>query len=307
MFAQSLDLSRLELRDDIARIAENVLGTATSGAFSVSEAGALVYQEGQDTTQLTWFDRAGRQLGVLGDPGDYGDLEFSSDEARLSVTMLDASRRSRDLWLFDLDRDLRRQFTFDKANDLSAIWSPSGDRIVFSSNRRGSMDLYEKPADGSAEERLLFASEGNSLAYDWSADGRYILLQTGNELFVLTLDSPAAPRRLAGTGGIPPRARLSPDGRWIAYTSNESGREEVWVIPFPGPGGKWRVSRSGGIAAIGAPGRSTLLFTVRPQLLNRYGYDVTRDGQRFLINSFPEREAMPPLTLVLNWPALLRH
>jgi Tol biopolymer transport system component len=336
LVAQALDTSRLDLTGEVVRIAEDVRGAATGAAFSISDTGVLVYQQAGSgaESQLTWFDRAGRPIGELGEPGDYGDLELSPDGARLAVSVLDPARRTRDVWLFDVRRGLRNAFTFDPANEVAVMWSPDGNRVVFDSNRGGNFDLYEKPSNGAAEETLFFSGEGAERAFSWSPDGRYILFQTATDLFALPLTGERKPVPLVTTSFTTSRARFSPDGRWLAYTSYETGRDEVWVAPFPGPGGKWLVSTGGGswsrwrrdgkeifyvdpanrlmAAEVNGEGAAFEVQNVRPLFETRartgprYMYDVSADGQRFLINSLPEQPATPPLTLVINWPALLQ-
>jgi serine/threonine protein kinase/Tol biopolymer transport system component len=352
LMAQPFDLQRLELTGDAFPIAEQIQRSPTApsnGFFSASENGVLAYQTGAGASgsQLTWFDRAGKQVATLGDAAAYGDLELSPDGRRASVSLLVGSG-ARDIWLYDLQRGLRTRFTFDVVNEFSSIWSPDGSRVIFSSIRKGAFDLYQKPSGGAGAEELLFEDKLNKWPVSWSPDGRSILFRstggpTGDDLFILPLSGDPS----AGPGQGPKPSpflnsqfnegfgQFSPDGRWIAYNSNESGRPEVYVAPFPGPGGKWQVSTAGGnqarwrrdgaeifylapdqrLMAAAVNGRGSdfqvgpvrPLFQARPVLGLRYAYAVSPDGQRFLINSQPEQADATPITVVLNWTAGLQR
>ena len=356
LMAQPFDVERLELTGAAVPIADDVaIGglTGISGGYSVSETGVLAYQTGQvvvggpaDTsTQLVWFDRSGRAIGALGDQADYGDLELASDGKRAAVSLSDRARRTRDIWLVDLARGLRTRFTFDPAYERSSVWSPDGNRVVFNSNRKGSMDLYQKASSGSgAEEELLIDSRDKSPT-DWSPDGRFILFEvsaTGAtaDLWVLPLFGDRKPFPFLQTPFDEVSGRFSADGRWIVYASDESGRSEVYVAPFPGqgetPGSKWQISTTGGaqprwrndgkeifylapdkrLMAVAVNGQGSAfergavrsLFDTRaPLTINpRSAYDVSPDGQRFLVNTLVDEDAAAPITLVVNWPALLK-
>jgi serine/threonine protein kinase/Tol biopolymer transport system component len=275
LMAQRFDAERLELAGDPVPLAESIdLGglTGTFGAFSASETGLLAYQVrgGDLRSQLTWFDRAGKPLAVVGEPADQIGVQMSTNATRLVVSVLDPATRARDLWIHDLTRDnLRTRFTFDPADDLYASWSPDDTQLIFSSGRKGTLDLYQKSSTGSGSEIPLLADSLNNKYVDsWSPDGRFVLFHignanspTGNDLWVLPLfgDRKAAPILQAPFNQS--EARLSPDGRWVAYQSNESGRFEVYVMPFGAAtavesggtnntGGKWQVSSAGGSLAI---------------------------------------------------------
>src|SRR5207247_2359223 len=179
LVAQPFDLERLELTGDAMPIAEHVTTSASgAGGFSVSETGVLAYQTGSAgvggtagvPTQLVWFDRAGKQGGVLGDQAGYADLELAPDGRRVGVSIFDPARGTRDIWLFDIARGLRTRFTFDPANENTSIWSPDGSRVVFSALRNGHMDLYQKASSGGTEQELL-ADTLHKYPLDWSPDG----------------------------------------------------------------------------------------------------------------------------------------
>ncbi|MBI3048045.1 MAG: PD40 domain-containing protein [Acidobacteria bacterium] len=340
LMAQAFDVERFELRGDAVPIAEQVATGGLSGrmgAVSVSETGVLAYHSGAggDLSQLVWFDRSGKQLGTVGDRGDYGDLELSPDRQRAVVSFSDAGANY-DIWLFDLARGLRTRFTFDPANDLTPIWAPDGTAVIFSSARKGNIDLYRKASGGIGSEDMIQGDSATETPVSWSSDGRSILyVRTtatgGFDLWVLSFTGDRKPFPFMETPFNETVATFSPDGRWVAYVSNESGRNEVYVVPFPGPGGKWQVSTAGGnwprwrrdgrevfylapdnrlmAAAVDGQGPAFDVGAVRPLFgtrarpNRRYMFDVSADGQRFLINTLVE-QAVQPITLVVNWPAL---
>jgi dipeptidyl aminopeptidase/acylaminoacyl peptidase len=313
------------------------VGFAT-GAVSVSETGAIAYQAGLEVapSRLAWFDRAGKQIGLLGDPGDYVDVGLSPDGTRAALSVVDSARRTRDIWIYDVARGLRQRFTFDPAGEQSPIWSPDGGRVVFVSNRKGPGDLYERPSKGGTDEEPLFADSVAKTPLSWSPDGQRILYaaagkETGRDLWVLPLmgDNKPAPFRHTRFNEV--SGQFSPDGRWIAYVSDESGRQEVYVAPFAGTGGSSQISTAGGVeprwrrdgaelfywagntlmaASVNGRGSAFEVGAVRPLFESRRreggssSYDVSVDGQRFLVNSVVDESA--PVTLLVNWPALLK-
>jgi Tol biopolymer transport system component len=348
LMAQPFDARRLVLTGDAFPIAENILNTNTQnpfGIFSMSENGVLAYQTGTEAvgSQLVWFDRTGKQVGVLGDSASYGDLELSPDRRQAIVSILDQTRRTRDLWLYDVSRNLRTRFTFDPADERESIWSPDGSRVVFNSLRKGHFDFYQKASSGAGTEEVLLEDNVlNKYPSSWSPDGRFILYYTasstpgtGADLSVLPLSGDRKPTSFLNTQFNETDPQFSPDGRWVAYVSNESGGTEVYVAPFPGPGGKRQISTGGGsyprwrhdgaeifyfapdrklmAAAVSGKGESfevgavKPLFETRAVLGFRYFYDVSADGQRFLINTAPEQAASAPITVVLNWTAGLKR
>jgi serine/threonine protein kinase/Tol biopolymer transport system component len=348
LMAQPFNTDRLELTGDAVPVADGVdIGGATgrTGAFSVSQTGVLAYQTGSAGmgSQLIWFDRAGKQIVALGDQADYGGVELSPDGTRAAVTILDPTRRTRDLWLYDVARGLRTRFTFDPAEETAAVWSPDGSRIGFGSARKGLFDLYVKPSSGAGNEELLLdeALNVDVLPTSWSPDGRSVLYvraggsSTGNDLRVLPLSGDRKASVFLQTPFSEAGGRFSPDGRWIAYQSNESGRYEVYVAPFRGPGGKWQISTAGGVSprwrrdgremyylapdnrlmAALVNGESSAfqvgvvraLFETRPRPgVNASPYDASADGQRFLVNTLMQEATSAPITLVVNWTAALK-
>ena len=347
LMAQRFDANRLELTGEASAIAEQIqmVVGATYSMFSASENGVLAYRtgNGQGGSQLVWVDRKGKQIGVLGDLMAYGDVELSPDGQRAAVNIPDQTGKGRDIWLYDVARGLRTRFTFDPADESSSVWSPDGSRLVFGSGRKGLQDLYQKASSGAGSDELLFEDKlATKFPQSWSADGRFVLYftggvvnGTGSDLFVLPLSGDRKPFPFLQTEFSETRGRFSPDGRWVAYSSNESGRNEIYVAPFPGPGGKWQISTTGGsfarwrrdgseifyvapdnkliVASVnGKEGRFEVgavkpLFETRLGPAGGYQYDVSPDGQRFLINTVAEGTSKSPITVVTNWTAALKN
>jgi Tol biopolymer transport system component len=343
LMAQPFDTQRLALTGEAFPIAEEILRSVTTppyGFFSASENGLLAYQTGSASAgyQLLWLDRTGKQLGALGDQALYGDLELSPDGKRTSVATVDQVGQVRDIWLYDVGRGLRTRFTFGPGAAFTSIWSPDGSRIVFSAFRKGHLDLYQKSSSGAGAEEVLLEDNHDKIPVSWSPDGRFILFRTvgtaARELFILPLSGDRKPVPFLNTKFNENFGRFSPDGRWIAYSSDESGRSEVYVAPFPGPGGKWQISTAGGefprwqhdgteifylspenrlmAATVNGKGANfevgavKSLFAPRIATGGRYQYDVSPDGQRFLINTALDQATSAPITVVVNWTAGLK-
>ncbi len=342
LMAQPFDGRRLVLTGDAFPIAEQIqtLGSPPIGVFSASENGVLAYLTGSGAagSPLVWVDRTGKQIGVLGDSAAYSDLELSPDGKRASVSIPDQTGR-RDVWLYDVARGLRTRYTFGPTMAQTSIWSPDGSRIVFNSNRKGRYDLYQKASSGAGADEVLVEDNLDKYPTSWSPDGQFILYsQPGGpagtaSVFVLPVSGDRKPHPFLQTPFNETEGQFSPDGKWVTYVSNESGRNEVYVAPFSGPGGKWQISTAGGsfprwrhdgteifyvapdnkltAAAVNGKGSSFEVGAVKPLFQMRttgarYEYAVSADGQRFLINTFPEQAASAPITVVVNWTAGLK-
>ena len=303
---------------------------------------------GGSLLQLTWIDGQGKVAGTIGDKGAYGNPAVSPDGAHIAVTRFDPQKGNSNIWVFDTSRGTNTRLTFSAGRDDVAVWSPDSKRIVFASNRNGHFDLYEKPADGSSEERLLLKSDNDKRPTSWSRDGRHLIYseidpKTQEDLWVLPLPvsgypEPAAqkPIPFLQTPFRETLARFSPDGRFVAYSSNESGTFEVYVRPFSAEkigesasSGKWMVSKGGGgnphwradgkelfyiyqlqqwavdvttdkVFQAGIPKR---LFNTPPI---QTAPDVAADGQRFLYVALEGTNNQTPFTIVLNWQAGLK-
>ncbi len=339
LMAQPFDTKRLATTGDAFPIAEQVQSTLRgTGIFSVSE-GVLAYQTGSGVSgsQLSWFDRIGKPLGMLGDLALYNNLCLSPDGKRATVAITDPQTRGEDIWLYEVARGLRTRFTFDPADERQQAWSPDGSRIVFSSNRKGRFDLYQKVASGAGNEELLLESNLDKFPNSFSPDGRFLLYhafdpKTRSDVWVLPLEGGQTPFPFLQTEFNELRGQFSPDGRWVAYQSDESRRDEIYVAPFPGPGGKRQISTTGGqqpiwpgkeifylspdnklmATEVNVKGATLEVVVVRPLFEispsgAAYAYAVTAEGQRFLVNTAEEQKASAPITLVLNWTADLKR
>ena len=260
--ARRMDLDGRKLVGDPVTLADQVIFTPGTfiGAFSVSDTGMVAYRAGATAPhQLTWFDRAGKSLGTFGALDEsLSFLSLSPDGRRVAVNR--NVQGNTDVWFLDGTRASR--FTFDAAVDEFPAWSPDGNRIAFDSVRKGAHDLCIKVSSGADEEKLLLETPQDKYANDWSPDGRFLLYQitdpqTGYDLWVLPLEGNQKPWPFLKTKFAELVGLFSPDGRWIAYISNESGQPEIYVRPFVTPGsansagnlarGQWQVSTAGGI------------------------------------------------------------
>lgn len=345
LMAQGFDADKLALTGEPISVTEQVdrlVGGARLSLFSVSQTGVLTYRTGlSDSSQLIWFDREGKPLGTVGPAGGYNSPWLSPDEKRVAFGRQEPQGGGSDLWLLELARGNLNRFTFDPAADQSPIWSPDGSRIVFGSDREGVLNLYQKAASGAGNDEALLKSDNPKIANDWSADGKFILYQTGNQsadIWVLPLSGDHKPFPFLQTEFNEGWARFSPDGKWIAYSSNESGSWQVYVQSFPASGGKWMISTDGGaqpqwrrdgkelfyisadrkLMAVDVKGNGSTfeasvpkaLFDLRLQTPALPGprnfYIAAVDGKRFLVTSVSEERLTTPTTVVMNWTADLK-
>jgi Tol biopolymer transport system component len=330
-------------------VAEQMASGAQIGfqQFSASENGVLVYQAGQSTDlpQLTWFARSGKELGSVGAPSRIFDFALSPDDKQVAIARADVQLKTSDLWIRDLERGTETRFTSHASINERPVWSADGARIVFSSTRAGRTDLYQKLATGTAQDESVLAGLTAKFAMDLSRDGKLLLYEEGvRSIFVLPLDGGRNPRAVFHSEFRETQPQLSPDGRWLAYVSDESGRNEIYVRPFSmdanAPGGKWPVSNGGGadprwrrdgqelffLAADGklmaakvkggaGAGFSTdvpeSLFEVPPffsRVANgSFRYAIAGDGNRFLVLMGQKNAVQPPLTVVTNWESAVKR
>ena len=341
LLAQRFDLGRQELSGDPKPLIEGVaaMSGAAIAAFSVSQQGLLAYQIGGGdlTTQMAWYSREGARLQSLGEPAFISDSTLSPDETLVAITIGDTETGAGDIWIYDLERDIRSRFSFDPSEDVTPIWSPDGNRLVWASSRVADFDLFVKDVEGAGNDAQLLVEDEVDIPLSISPDGRYLAYGkgigggvNGSNLRILPLQGDGEPFDLAATEFNEWGAQFSPDGRWVAYQSDESGRFEVYVTPFPKPGRKWQVSTDGGsqprwrddgrelyyltpaaklmAAAVDTTGPGFKigeleeLFDTPRMPVQSFTYDVTTDGERFLMNTVGD-SAFEPITLVVNWTA----
>ncbi len=341
LMAQPFDASARRLFGEPRLLAENVEPIGESGQtgyvrVSVSADGLLALRRGSGTKkQLAWYDREGKPLGNIGPVGDYDEPELSPDGARLALVRVDPKTRSGDIWTLDLSRAVFTRLTFDPSDHVYPFWSPDGKRIVYASSR--SPGIYWKPASGGGQEEVLLKSDTWVALGDWSRDGRFLLYErmvpkTLGDLWILPMPGPGKPFPYVVADAAQRHGRFSPDGRWVAYRSDESGRSEVYVQAFPPTGGKWLISTEGGdqpswrgdgkeifyvspasqIMAVEVKGGETFevgtprpLFPLRRPYVDvesaRSSYAVTADGQRFLVVGSAENARPMAITVSVNW------
>ena len=252
LMAQPIDADRLRTTGDPFPIARDVEYVPTWGAegFSISQTGILAYQAGSRVMRrLVWFDRSGKELGVLSAPGEWGMPHISPDGKQVAVSQIDPQTRNGSLWLIDIARGNTSRLTFGTHQETSPVWSPDGGRIAFSSNREGSNQISQRLLIGGRSEELLVKPDLYAEPDDWSRDGRFLVYGTyglNTDLWLLPLSEDRKPIALATTPFNEQDARFSPDGEWVTYESDESGRMEVYVQRVPPTGEKWQVSTSGG-------------------------------------------------------------
>ncbi|MGA2002759.1 MAG: protein kinase [Terriglobales bacterium] len=338
LVAQPFDLRRYVLSGEPFSLSDEVLylPQVDRAVYSVSGGDVLVTQSGKGASlsQLTWFDRGGKPAGTVGAPGSNNNVRLSPDGRRVTADQTEPDGRRRNIWIHELAQGLTTtRLTFDPSFEGDPIWSPDGKQILFFSNRRGGFRLYLKNADGSGSEEEVadLGTVGQGNAWDWSRNGKYVLVRKANELWSLSWPERVAKPLLQATWTVQ-NAQFSPDGRWIAYASNETGSMQVYVSPFPSINGKWQVSSGGGqeprwrqdgkelfflsadgkmMAAAVTTGASfktsspVALFQTHRRLpvssLDDFSYDVSGDGQRFLIATKVDEANAAPLSILLNW------
>jgi eukaryotic-like serine/threonine-protein kinase len=344
LVAQRFDSSRLEVRGEPAVLAPDVLMDErfSRGVFSASDGGVLVYQTGKGSTEsvLRWIDRDGRVLSTVGEPAEYfsgGNPEISPDGARAAASIVDLRTGDSDVWTMDLASGVRSRFTAGRGDKWWPVWSPDGKRIAYSraQGQAAGYDVILRDVDGPRERVLAQDSRGLQMPTSFSPDGRFLLFERrrgqDDDVWALRLDGEPTPRPVAATPGFEALARVSPNGRYVAYMSDESGRFDIFVTTFPEPGGRWQVSQGGGVEPRWSKdGRELFFFApdnrmmaaevktetgnfevgaIHPLFQSRlmgmsFRYDVSKDGKRFLVNGgLPQ--TISPITLVTNWTAEL--
>ena len=338
LFAQHFDTRKFELTGEPVPVLTEVqfFPRISEAVFAASTAGLLVAQRNADSgaSQLLWFDRKGQQIGVALNPGIYGNIMLAPNGRAVASDTTDLASQNTDIWTYDLETRSAKRLTFDPAICSLPVWSPDGSRTVFASNRELKFDLYLKDTNGAQEEKVIPQDGPDRFPTDWSRDGKYVLYGRGPDLWFLTFPELRATQFLKAASTLK-TGRFSPDGKWVAYSSNESGRWEIYVTSFPEAHGKWQVSNTGGdqprwrgdgkelfylstdskIMAVPVKtgsnfdaGTPTALFQANPREMvatsELFSYDVSNDGQKFLVNA-SLKTAMTPMSVVLNWSAKL--
>jgi len=339
LFAQRFDLQRFALTGEPTTILNDIQyqPQVKRAVFGASEKGVLAAQSGMGValSELLWFDRKGKEVGAVGRPDVYGNVFLAPNGKSVAVSMTDIASQNTDIWTYDLQRGGAKRLTFDPAADSVPIWSPDAARLVFASNRTSFNDLHIKNSDGAQEEKSIVHGDIDKFPNDWSRDGKYILYTQDTDLWFVTLPELKSSLFLKAPSVLR-NGQFSPDGKWVAYSSNESGKWEIYVTSFPEPRGKWQVSAGGGeqprwrgdgkeLFYISSDGKimaapvttganfdastPVALFQVTPRqpvpIYDLFVYDVSRDGQRFLINTELKQAGSAPMSIVLNWTAKL--
>jgi len=301
LFAASFDLDRLELTGQPFPAVEGVttdptnVGTGRS-QFALSNTGILVYLSGSAgyfgaTVALQWLRRDGKTTPLWSTPANWSDPQFSPDGRKLAMDINEGHQN--DVWIYEWDRDTATRLTFDPANDAKPVWTPDGRRIVFVSTRdKGIANLYWQHADGTGEIQRLTDFRYGQLPGSWHPAGKYLAFQqtnpqTGIDIMILPMEGdetsgwkPGKPTVFLDGPADESEPMFSPDGRWLAYHSNESGRTEVFVRPFPGPGGKWQISTAGGAYATWSRTRHELFYMTPDNQIMVASYTVEGDSFR---------------------------
>ena len=342
LLAQRLDVAAGRLTGDATVLAEGLTnpGGFVDGRFSTSPA-LLIYLKVRRQlyrSAIRIFDRAGKTVGTVGEPGEYTAPSLSPDGMRLAVARASTVPRARDIWVFDLERDNRLRLTLDPADDLAPHWSPDGQWLMFSSNRRGVRDIYKRRPSGDGADELVYESTTNKSVNGWSRDGRFLVYDSGGgradtDLYVLPLVGDRRPIVVASEPGSQQNGDISPDGRLIVYSSSESGRLEVFVKSFPDNTGRRQISPNGGrepawrgdgrelfflsedavmavdvhTSAVGVEWSAPRpLFKIPNYQSFLRGFTVSGDGQRFVAVVATTPAEPQKFTTVLNWTELVK-
>jgi Tol biopolymer transport system component len=338
LLAQAFDAKSLQLSGEPFTVDEHLPYFLTGWAeFSVSENGVLAYLNKRPPLRLVWLDRSGREIGQVGGSAFYDRPRLSPDGQRLALTIEDERNGTGDIWIHDLARNTPTRFAFGPTDDSNAVWSPDGHRLAYFSCCDGSTLHIKDVGDTGKGETPL--EQGFQVPLDWSPDGRFILFlqrngtTTKGDVWVLPMQGDdRKPFAFLQTPFTETQARFSPDGHWVAFISNETGRDEVYVTRFDRPGEKWRVSTGGGTSPCWrrdgkelfflAADRSLMAVTVktgdafesaapaalfRSDSIDEEKFDVTADGQRFVVISNAALTQPVPFTVVVNWASDLKR
>ncbi len=340
LVAQPFDLKTFRITGEPIPLAEDIHAFETTGfaAFSVAP-DLLVYQAGPINDRLVWLDRRGLEIGSVGPPKQYVDVRLSPDESTVAFAARDPRLGTNDIFVVELDRGLTRALTSDRDTENGPLWSPDSKTIIYAADRNGPPSLHARNADGSGDEREIVAPvSGPQAGESVTPDGRsLVFLQpnpgTNYDIMIVPVDRSGPPVPIVQTKGRETSARVSPDGQWVAYASNASGRSEIFVQGLLDGRGRRQVSTDGGNSVrwhgsgrelyflAGAEGNHVMAASIAttgdrvesapPRLLfvagaGVLGYDVAKDGERFLVITPDPVAARGTLSAVVNWPRLLR-
>ncbi len=333
LMIQNLDAKTLKLSGNPVPIAEQVRGESRgAAAFSLSSEGKLIFAGGQSANlDLAWYDRSGRKGDVI-DRGTFQDAHISPDGKKVSAARADSGGHL-EIYIYDMVRGTKSQFSFSQSRDDDPVWSPDGNTVVFDSARNGKIDLFTRPADGSRQEELLYHDDFDKYPFNWSLDGKYIAYETivnGHfDVWVMPMFGDRKPFAFLQEKYNVRYPVFSPDGKWMSFTSFESGHSQVYIVAFPKPGGRFLVgdgqeavwNRNGKellylddrsqvasveVTAHGESvemGKPQILFPT--QLVGTGQFEIAPDGKRLLMMQAP-MENLSSLTLVVNWPQELK-
>ena len=339
LMAHPFNASSLELTGDAFPIAENVsyLDNWSRSVFTVSDNGVLLFRSGEITTgsYMLKFDRTGKILDTLGSNGMYTAFSISPDERFLSMTVNDQSISNVDIWIYDMVREIRTRLTFHEENDFTGVWSPDGSKIAYVSDRKEGKGIYIKDASGIGSPELFFKYDKDLFVTEWTNDGNYLNVSAQNkdnnfDILAIPLRENAESMAIVNSSHDEFGGTVSPDGNWIAYTSTESGQEEVYVTSFPEPSGKWQISNNNGdrphwskdgtkifylddtdtineVAVDGSGSRFNVgkiekLFEIEGQRPGNV-YSVLGNGEEFIVNQRINTISKSKVILVTNWDA----
>jgi len=344
LVSMAFDASSSTVSGSTAVVA-NLVGFQPStywAAFAVAQSGTLIYNTdiGAAQSALTWVDRSGKELGRIGDPAVMDNPTLSPDGSRVAVDISDEKANNVDIWIESTTGADNSRFTFDPAEEVVGVWSRDGRTVAYRNAGSDGPTLLLKPATGLERERKRFTlppiSMDDIIPNSWSLDDQQILFThqvTSGEFLELIPVAGGEPTRFLTSKGSESNGQIAPDGKWVAYASDESGAWEIYVTSFPGAAGKWQVSRGGGteprwrgdgkeifyiapsgmLMAVPVNGESIFATGTPAPLFQIHGrapisstdvftYDVAKDGKRFLVNRYVKPEHVPPLTILLNTP-----
>ncbi len=345
LMAQAFDLKQLKLVGDPMAIEGKVgiIDVSARALITASAKDLLAYWATDSPAaviEVDWFDRNGKKVGSAGYPKTIAfSPRLSPDGSRLALQSSHVG--GNDIWITDLARNTSTRLTFNPANNTGPVWSSDGKQIAFASNRSGIAQIYVKSANGAGAATQLLKENTNDVPKSWSSDGRYLAFlradpkpNASQNIWILPLFGDRKPFPFVTNSFIQDDPAFSPDGRWLAYASDDSGRQEIYIAPFPKANGKWQVSAQGGMVPTWRRdgqdlfyldpeqkmmavdihengdsieiGSAHVLFQTNPPSLVNRPYDATADGKKFIVLTQSDQTSAVPLTLVTNWPALLR-